>query len=627
MLLDLFLNGAVLISFLAVAGALLGKKQVTPSSSFRGRAAYGIGLGLLSVVLINHSITITEDVTVDFRNIPVIIAALTGGMIPAFVAALVIAVERTAIFGLSASSVSAVALVFIVALGSSVIAKFRYRRIWMPWAAAAAYSAVITTILISFLVKEIRILMWAVPIFWLAMFSGSAISFIVVNNRSKYIRNMRRLEELSYQDPLTGLTNRRYFHKRLNAAIANAECQGTKLSVLFVDLDNFKWINDMYGHEIGDAVLIQTARRLENMIDGSATLSRLSSDEFIIMLKGAPEQQAVKIAESVLAALSQKIEAGDHLIQITPSVGISRYPEDASTADELIQFANMAMYSIKEKSKNGYSLFSDKLKESARRRSRIAQELLSAMQKDEFSLKYQPKLDVNTGAIVGVEALIRWTHSELGVVSPDEFIPVAEDSGFIRPLGNWVLETACKQHRRWRDNGSKPIRIAVNVSLKQLDHEKFVPFVKKMLEQYEIGNGELELEITERAIGTSCETVKVLERLSDLGCYISVDDFGTGYSSLSYLKSMPIDALKIDKSFVRDIFIDPVDSEIVTTIISLSNSLKLRVIAEGVETEWQLDYLRKNGCTEAQGFFIGKPVLPEEFERDFLQKEKTKAFF
>jgi diguanylate cyclase (GGDEF)-like protein/PAS domain S-box-containing protein len=433
-----------------------------------------------------------------------------------------------------------------------------------------------------------------------------------------------RIKNLAYFDVLTGMPNRRLFTDRLQVAIANAHRAGHPLGIMILDLDLFKRINDTLGHGLGDAVLCETANRLSRCLREGDTVSRLGGDEFVVLLPRFEEVEDVaKLAERVIGIVRQPVVLDGHELYVTASIGIAVYPDDGSSVEALIKNADTAMYRAKDIGRNCYQLYTPAM--NARSVERLAMEssLRHALERGEFRLVYQVKMDLASGALTGVEALVRWIHPEMGVVSPADFIPLAENMGLISDIGAWVLETACRQCQSWQDLGLPPVCIAVNVSALQFRETDVPAVVRRALEATGLDPRRLELELTESVLMQRVDEVaEVLHELRAMGVRISIDDFGTGYSSLSYLKRMPIDALKIDRSFVADIAEDGDGAQIVSTIISLAHNLRLKAIAEGVETQAQADFLRAKGCDELQGYLISRPVSAEDlvslFDRHLL---------
>jgi len=433
-----------------------------------------------------------------------------------------------------------------------------------------------------------------------------------------------RIKNLAYFDVLTALPNRRLFTDRLQVAIANAHRHGHRLAIMFLDLDLFKRINDSLGHGIGDLVLVETSRRLAKCVREGDTVSRLGGDEFVVLLPEIAEiEDVAKSADRVISLVKQPFVVDDHELYVTASIGIAVYPEDGATVETLIKNADTAMYRAKDIGRNSYQMYTPAM--NARSFERLAMEssLRHALVRHEFHLAYQVKMDLATGRMSGVEALVRWMHPEMGLVSPVEFIPLAENMGLISDIGAWVLEAACRQCKSWHDLGLPPVRIAVNVSALQFRESDVPSVVRRALETTGLDPRYLELELTESVLMQRVDEVaEVLHEMRALGVCISIDDFGTGYSSLSYLKRMPIDALKIDRSFVADITEDGDGAEIVSTIINLAHNLKLKAVAEGVETAAQAEFLRAKGCDEVQGYLISRPVSAEDlvslFDRNLL---------
>jgi diguanylate cyclase (GGDEF)-like protein/PAS domain S-box-containing protein len=433
-----------------------------------------------------------------------------------------------------------------------------------------------------------------------------------------------RIKNLAYFDVLTGLPNRRLLTDRLQVAVANAHRHGHQLAIMFLDLDLFKRINDTLGHGVGDQVLIETGKRLAHCVREGDTVARLGGDEFTVLLPELDHvEDAAKLAERVIAQVKQPFIIDDHELYVTTSIGIAVYPEDGTTVEALIKNADTAMYRAKDLGRNSYQLYTPAM--NARSFERLAMEssLRHAVGRGEFMLAYQVKVDITTGRMSGVEALVRWHHPEMGLVPPMDFIPLAENMGLISEIGEWVLRTACHQCKSWHDMGLPPVRIAVNVSALQFRETDVPAVVARALADSGLPPQYLELELTETVLMQRVEEVsQVLKQLRAMGVRISIDDFGTGYSSLNYLKRMPIDALKIDRSFVHDLGEAGDDAEIVSTIINLAHNLKLKAIAEGVETPEQAAYLRSKGCDEVQGYLISRPVSGEDlislFDRNLL---------
>jgi diguanylate cyclase (GGDEF)-like protein/PAS domain S-box-containing protein len=418
-------------------------------------------------------------------------------------------------------------------------------------------------------------------------------------------------------DFLTGLPNRMLLNDRVSQAISAASRHAKKVAVLFLDLDGFKHINDSLGHPIGDKLLQSIAKRLANCVRGSDTVSRQGGDEFVVLLSEVEHSEDAAItAKKMLRAVAEPHSINQHELHVTTSIGVSIYPDDGMDAETLIKNADTAMYQAKENGHQCYQFFTPAMNVRAVERQSIEESLRRALERQEFKVHYQPKVDLRTRQITGAEALIRWTHPVRGAVSPAEFIPVAEDSGLILSIGNWILREACQQARAWLDAGLALATMAVNISAVEFRDEHFLEGVFAILQDTGLDPRSLELELTESVLMKRAETSQaILKTLRARGVQVAVDDFGTGYSSLSYLRKFPIDTLKIDQSFVRQITTAPDETTIVTAVISMGRSLKLRVVAEGVETQEELVFLQAQQCDEAQGYYFSRPVLPEQFAK------------
>jgi diguanylate cyclase (GGDEF)-like protein len=416
-------------------------------------------------------------------------------------------------------------------------------------------------------------------------------------------------------DFLTGLPNRMLLNDRIGQAIASAPRHLNQVAVLFLDLDGFKHINDSLGHPIGDKLLQSIARRLVECVRASDTVSRQGGDEFVVLLSEADQwEDAAIVATRMLAAVAEPHSVAGHDLHITTSIGVSVFPGDGADAETLIKNADTAMYQAKENGHQSYKFFKPEMNVRAVERQSIEEGLRRALERQELSLHYQPKIDLATGSITGAEALIRWTHPVLGQVSPAQFIPVAEDCGLILPIGRWVLLEASRQAQAWLDAGLSLGTMAVNVSAKELREESFLAGLSAILQEIGLDPARLEVELTESVLMKHAESAaSILQTLRARGVQVAIDDFGTGYSSLSYLRKFPIDSLKIDQSFISQITAEGDDESIVAAVISMARSLSLRVVAEGVETVEQAEFLRARGCDEAQGYYFSRPIPPQEF--------------
>lgn len=439
---------------------------------------------------------------------------------------------------------------------------------------------------------------------------GSVALFDDVTERH---RAEKRVRYLATHDMLTGLPNRTLFNQLLREEIDASKRHDRQFCVLFIDLDRFKSINDTLGHAAGDALLREASRRLGLCLRERDIAARLGGDEFVAIVRDVHSpQEATAIAENVLVRLNDSMNIAGQECGVTASIGVAAYPADGEDEDTLLKNADAAMYLAKAEGKSGVRLFSPKIKTQTLQGLMLETSLRHALARDEFLICYQPKRDILTGAITGVEALLRWRHPKLGLLSPHRFIPVAEETGLISPIGKWVLETACAQQMQWRAQGLEPFPVAVNLSPRQLYDEHLLDHITGALEASGMGAEWLELEITESMVMLDAEgAMTALHAIKEMGARLAIDDFGTGYSSLSLVKQMPLDAIKIDRSFINDLLTDANDRAIAEAVISLAKALKLRAIAEGVETEAQETFLREHGCHEMQGFLISRPLEGE----------------
>ena len=458
----------------------------------------------------------------------------------------------------------------------------------------------------------------------------------VAEGRAQFVANLRDLTErrqaeqrqqrLANFDSLTGLPNRSLFRERLGEAMARAQGNGRQMALMFLDLDRFKVVNDSLGHDAGDQLLKHVAKVLTQCLrdgdlvargrgaqNGGFTVARLGGDEFTVVAEGLDDaDQAAGIATRMMRALEQPFYVGHQEVVITTSLGLTMYPSDDASLDELLKHADMAMYRAKERGRNAFEFYGEAMNADAVARLQLETRLRHALDRDEFRLHFQPKACLRSGAITGVEALLRWQSDDGPLVAPDRFIGVLEDSGLIVAAGAWVLRQACRQTMAWQAEGLPPLRIAVNLSARQLRQADLVDMVARTLAETGLAPQMLELELTESMLMDGDEHSRTLKALSDLGVKLAIDDFGTGYSSLAYLKRFYVDTLKIDRSFVRDTPDDPEDCAIASAVIALARSLKLRVVAEGVETAAQADFLRREGCDEMQGWLLGRALPADE---------------
>lgn len=433
--------------------------------------------------------------------------------------------------------------------------------------------------------------------------------------------------KLGYQashDPLTGLPNRTFLREQLENELACAERDDTRLALLYLDLDMFKDVNDMLGHSVGDELLREVAKRLEHGVRESDTVCRLGGDEFLVLLVDfKPLSYLGELGEKLARHLRAPFVLGPDTVELSTSIGISVFPEDGRDAETLIKHADTAMYHAKACGRNNVQFFSPEMTLRASERYELESDLRKAIGRHQLSLYFQPQISLRSGGIIGAEVLLRWHHPTRGLIPPSRFIPVAEQSGnLMLSIGDWVLEQACQQARAWRDAGKGSLRLSVNVSMSQLRNDSFHQHVEKLLKQFQLSPDQLQLEMTESIIMSDVAGAKEhIRQLKNLGVQIAVDDFGTGYSSLSYLKDLPVDELKIDQSFLRNIGQDTDNAAIVKAVIAMGQSLNLRVIAEGVEGQAAVDFLTTNDCEAAQGYFYSEAVNSAAFERDFLRRQ------
>ncbi|MFW2374594.1 MAG: EAL domain-containing protein [Gammaproteobacteria bacterium] len=469
--------------------------------------------------------------------------------------------------------------------------------------------------------QEIRMLDVHGQPFW-SLLSASIVEFehepaifAAINDITQHKQAEEDIRHLVHYDALTELPNRTLLNDRIEYSISIAQRNQQPIALLFIDLDRFKNVNDSLGHQIGDQLLIEVAKRLKLVVRKNDTVSRLGGDEFILLLTTTNADGAAHVATNIIQSLSKPFMIDHHELGITPSIGIAIYPNDGENTEALLQCADSAMYRAKHSGRNTYCFFTSEMHKLASRTLQLENALRRALERNELLLHYQPQIDINSQEIIGCEALLRWNHPELGLISPAEFIPIAEDSGQILPIGEWVLRTAVKQNLAWQQAGFKPLVMAVNISAAQFRQLGLTVLVNQVLQEYKLEPHYLELELTESiTMEDPLAAIEVIERLHKQGIRLSIDDFGTGYSSLSYLKRFKIHKLKIDQSFIRNIITDPEDEAIVDAVISLAKSLKLQTIAEGVETSQQLDFLRNKNCDEIQGYLISKPLPADEFE-------------
>lgn len=448
----------------------------------------------------------------------------------------------------------------------------------------------------------------------------------IIRDITERKRNEEKINQMVYRDPLTGLPNRLLLNDRLSQALDQANENKQTLGIMFIDLDRFKFINDTLGHAVGDQLLIEISQRIQSCVGKADTVCRQGGDEFIVLIQNTTSNEVTKKAHKIIDLFSQSVMIGVNELFITPSIGIAMYPGDGWDIETLIKNADTAMYRVKEQGKNSFQFYTPEMNEAVSKKMQLEIGLRKALEGNEFHIVYQPQIDVQSGKVIGAEALLRWEHPEWGSISPAEFIPIAEETGLILQIGEWVLRGACLQNKKWQDEGFPLLRMAVNISSRQFQQNDLVERVNKILTETELAPQYLELELTESIIQDSKYAVAIMQQLKEMGIHLSIDDFGTGYSSLSYLKTFPIHTLKIDQSFTRNIYKDPKDASLVETIITMAHNLDLKVIAEGVETEEQLKFLQQKQCNEAQGYFFSRPISASAMEAILQGKSLVKVY-
>ncbi|MEK3978268.1 EAL domain-containing protein [Psychrobacillus sp. FSL K6-2836] len=445
--------------------------------------------------------------------------------------------------------------------------------------------------------------------------------YLVLRETATISDEQEQLYYLAYHDHLTGLWNRRALKEHLRDTLVNAE-PGSELSVVRIDLDRFKMINESLGYNYGDELLKKIADRLGLYIDKSSNLYRQSGDEFVFIITDKSRDETSEFAENILIELSKPLYLDHQEYFVTASIGISMYPYDGKKMDELLIKADQALYIAKDRGRAHYRYYQEQMNLAFPNDALMESHLRRAIEKEEFSIHYQPQVNLVTGEINSFEALLRWNNRKFGYVSPMNFIPIAEESGMIMQIGDWVLEEVCIQLKYWQEKGYRPVRIAVNISPKQFIQDNFAMKIHEKIQKYNISPSSLEVEITESAMTDMQDTFTTLKELKDIGVFISIDDFGTGYSSLSYLKKYPIDIIKIDQSFIKDMELDDKNAAIATTIIQLAHSLGMEVIAEGVEKDRQVEILKSANCQKAQGYLFSKPIPIEHINESYMQHVK-----
>ncbi|MED1800581.1 bifunctional diguanylate cyclase/phosphodiesterase [Brevibacillus porteri] len=428
------------------------------------------------------------------------------------------------------------------------------------------------------------------------------------------------IHHLAYHDALTDLPNRRMYVQQLSKEMMQAKRFQSNLAVLFLDMDRFKDVNDSFGHDVGDMLLIEASKRLQACLKPGDVVARLGGDEFTIMQNHLQDRsEASALAEQIMNQLQRPFELEGHVFNVSCSIGIALYPQDGDNPEDLLKRADTALYTVKSRGKNGYDFFDPTMEAKSLERILMENEMRKAIAQEQFQIYYQPKIDIMTSAMTGMEALVRWVHPELGIIPPNRFIPIAEETGMILALGEWILKQACKQNKFWHDQGYT-LKVSVNLSARQIYQKDLVEMIKDILRETNLSPDWLELEITESIFVKMEEATAVLQQIRDIGIQISIDDFGTGYSSFSYIKSLPVDTIKIDASFIRDIHHNQESQAIVKAIVTIAQSLNMNVIAEGIELHDQVAALKENGCDHGQGYLFSKPLPTDAFDQ-FLRQE------
>jgi diguanylate cyclase (GGDEF)-like protein len=426
----------------------------------------------------------------------------------------------------------------------------------------------------------------------------------------------KQLRHLATHDALTGLPNRVLMDDRIGQCIALADRQSQTFAVIVLDLDRFKVVNDSFGHRVGDELLREVAQRLKSVVREIDTVARLGGDEFVLIVTQSPTRDAVEaVASRIIAVMQAPVRIAGAEIHTSPSIGIAFYPQDASSTETLVAHADAAMYYAKQQGRNNFQFFVPRMNTATQEKVKLESDMHVALEQKQFELYYQPKVNTATGVMHGAEALLRWTHPVHGPISPSTFIPIAEECGLIGPLGAWVVREACRQARAWQLEGLPPLRVAVNLSASQFRQSDVASMVRDALDSAGLEGRFLEVELTESVVMSDPEeSIAILERLSAMGVLVSIDDFGTGYSSMSYLRRFPIDKIKIDRGFISEAMTRPDDASIVRAIVSLAHNLRLKVVAEGVESTEQLDFLKSLGCDQYQGYHYSPALPPSDFQ-------------
>ncbi|HJV32107.1 MAG TPA: EAL domain-containing protein, partial [Bacillales bacterium] len=448
------------------------------------------------------------------------------------------------------------------------------------------------------------------------MVNRNLLQRLLIKNE-KLAESEEKMKHMAFFDELTDLPNRALFHRHIKEMIEQAKKQNSQIAVMFIDLDRFKFINDSMGHSFGDLFLKKVSKRMAQILGDEGTVYRFGGDEFCVLIEINELNQAVLAAQKMIEGFTKTFWIENRELYSTPSIGISFYPKDGEDEDSLIKHADIAMYKAKNLGGNNFQLYAAELELKNSNKMEMENAIRKAILNKEFFIHYQPKMNLNNGELIGLEALIRWKHQDWGLISPLQFISIAEETGLIIPIGTWVLQEACRQLKEWHLDGFSTLCMAVNISPRQFQDEYFIKMIKNVLQDIQLNPKYLQIEITENIMNNRNESFYILSELKQLGVKISIDDFGTGYSSFSYLKNLPIDEIKIDKSFVDDIPANQKDNAIVKTIIDMGYHLQVNVTAEGIETEQQYLTLKQHRCHVGQGFFFSKPLPPDEVKKLF----------
>jgi len=615
-----FIHSITLLFTLALLHSLIIHKL--ENSQIKEQFASGLLFGIIAVVAMLTPVQLSQGVIFDPRSIIISLSWIFSGPIAAVISAIIAITYRSWLGG--AGTFTGVLVISLCAMmgGIYCFLNKKYKFSSTTWHFLIYGLLVHIVVLICFFIFLPTDLAKKVIIPFLVLFPLATFftAFILIKIKKqlgieKKLHNQsEKILYQAYYDELTTLPNRTLFIDRLNQSIKQLHRNHKQMAVLFIDLDRFKSINESLGHETGDLMLIEIASRLQHSVRDTDSISRFGGDEFGILIDNISNVNIINdIIENIITHISQVFEINENQLYITASIGISLYPLDGETPNELLRNADSAMYKAKDEGRNTYQYYTKEMTSKAFEHILMESNLRQALENHEFILNYQPQVLAQDGHIFGMEALVRWQHPELGMISPAKFIPLAEETGLIIPLGEEIFNIATKQIVKWMENSSIKYRMAINLSVKQLQQQNIVAKLTDILKANQCSPEWIELEVTEGYVMKNPElAINTLQHFSDMGVEMAIDDFGTGYSSLSYLKRLPINKLKIDQSFVRDLSIGEDDKAIVESIIYLSKAMNLKVIAEGVETLKQKDFLQKQGCNEVQGYLYSKPVPADE---------------